>query len=142
LALFLESPYKSIRFEGQRVTYASAAFDVYSNKSVQNSSACMAYPLHMLQCLSLSESSIFVFSMSRYLDMRSSKVNINIGMIMTNVNSRAGGKLKMQFLDLIKSILKRTGSGVHFVLLTDTGKCSYSDVFSGIPKNIVSSNKS
>ena len=50
---------------------------------------------------------------------------INVGIIVTNIESQGGLKFKMQLLDLIKSILSNTKSPVHFVLLTDQSNYIY-----------------
>ena len=47
---------------------------------------------------------------------------INIGIIVMSIESKVGLRLKMQFVELIKSILDNTDTLIHFVLLSDAGK--------------------
>lgn len=43
-----------------------------------------------------------------------------------SIESREGLRFKTQFVELIKSILNKTNTKMHFVLLSDTGKVNLS----------------
>ena len=62
---------------------------------------------------------------------------IDVGIIVMRMESKEGLRFKMQFVELIKSIIDNTDSRMHFVLLTDPGKyiwkilivCGYFKIF-------------